>query len=72
MTIEGCVCFGVALAVILWFWRRADQEFRRGYLLALDHVEGMTRRGLVRHELPEALGLLRTEMATQRRSSEGT
>ncbi len=36
---------------------------KRGYLLALDHVEEMTSRRLTGRPLPEAIKRLRDEMA---------
>ena len=62
--ITSMVFGGVLVAVsIWWFVRRADREFRRGYLLAIKHIEGMTRPGLIgSYELDAAITKLREEM----------
>jgi len=57
---------GIALALgIGWhlsgIWRGTT---RRGYLLALDHVEEMTSRGPAGTSVPDALRVLREETRT--------
>lgn len=59
MTWIQFVPFASAAFVVWIVSRRADREFRRGYLLALDHVEGATRG---RRPLLEVLRMLRSEV----------
>ena len=50
-----------SIVVLWWIWRSRGQH-RGGYLLALDHVEEMTRPGqLTTHTLDDALRKLREE-----------
>lgn len=58
-----------ASALFWWFVRHSEREFRRGYLLAVDHVEQMTRSTLVQYALPDALRKLRDEMGVPNESN---
>lgn len=60
--------FVVLLGAMLWgFIRRSEREFRRGYLLAIEHLEQMTRPGrLGSCELDEAIAKLREETGAKR------
>ena len=51
----------VSLIVILWWMWRSRGQHRGGYLLALDHVEQMTKGRLTGRPLPEVLKTLRGE-----------
>lgn len=62
MSAEHVILLAMLVVVLIVEHRRANREFTRGYRMALDHVEHMTRPGVMSsYELPEALAVLRRE-----------
>ncbi len=53
---------GLSVVIVWWIYRSRGQH-RGGYLLALDHVEQMTRGKLTGRPLPEVLKTLRGEVS---------
>lgn len=60
------VVLGCAVLAIVGRWIWSSREFRRGYLLALDHVDEMTRPGPIQRSTSDAIRQLRREMQPAR------